>query len=105
MASDNHAPGFEQGRGFTPEDWDEVSDNPELTTEDFARSRPLAETRPDLIEAVRRRRGNPKPATKDLVSLRLDKDVLAKFRATGPGWQSRINDALKAYHLQEGPLP
>jgi uncharacterized protein (DUF4415 family) len=29
------------------------------------------------------------------VSLRLDPDVLEHFRATGPGWQSRINAALR----------
>jgi uncharacterized protein (DUF4415 family) len=29
------------------------------------------------------------------VNLRLDPDVLAHFRATGPGWQSRINEALR----------
>jgi uncharacterized protein (DUF4415 family) len=33
--------------------------------------------------------------TKTPVTLRLDPDVLAKFKATGKGWQSRINDALK----------
>lgn len=32
---------------------------------------------------------------KRLVSLRLDKAVLEHFRATGPGWQSRINQALR----------
>jgi uncharacterized protein (DUF4415 family) len=29
------------------------------------------------------------------VSLRLDRDVIEKFKATGPGWQSRINEALR----------
>jgi uncharacterized protein (DUF4415 family) len=29
------------------------------------------------------------------VTLRLDQDVIAKFRAGGPGWQSRINEALR----------
>ncbi|MDI6026733.1 BrnA antitoxin family protein [Corticibacterium sp. UT-5YL-CI-8] len=33
---------------------------------------------------------------KIVVSLRLDPDVVEKFRATGHGWQSRMNDALKA---------
>lgn len=33
---------------------------------------------------------------KIVVSLRLDPDVIAAFRATGPGWQARINEALKA---------
>jgi len=32
--------------------------------------------------------------TKELVSLRLDKEALAAFRATGPGWQVRINDVV-----------
>jgi uncharacterized protein (DUF4415 family) len=29
------------------------------------------------------------------VSIRLDQDVIDKFKASGPGWQSRINDLLK----------
>lgn len=42
------------------------------------------------------RRGRPKkPQTKLHVSLRLDPDVVASFKATGPGWQARINDALR----------
>lgn len=35
-------------------------------------------------------------ATKQQVTLRLDPDVLAKFREGGPGWQGRINAALRA---------
>lgn len=35
--------------------------------------------------------------TKAQVTLRLDVDVLEKFRATGDGWQTRINDALKSW--------
>jgi uncharacterized protein (DUF4415 family) len=42
------------------------------------------------------RPGRPKSAaTKEAVSLRLDPDILEHFRATGPGWQSRINAALR----------
>lgn len=42
------------------------------------------------------RRGRPaKAAPKEAVNIRLDPDVLAYFRATGPGWQSRINEALR----------
>jgi uncharacterized protein (DUF4415 family) len=40
----------------------------------------------------------PKPAipnAKELVSLRLDRDVLDYFQEGGPGWQDRINDALR----------
>jgi uncharacterized protein (DUF4415 family) len=41
----------------------------------------------------------PKPAVpgaKEMVSLRLDREVLDHFQADGPGWQDRINDALRA---------
>ena len=42
------------------------------------------------------RRGRPKsPHTKRHVSLRLDPDVVDSFKADGPGWQVRINDALR----------
>jgi uncharacterized protein (DUF4415 family) len=35
------------------------------------------------------------PGVKELVSLRIDQDVLEHFQAGGPGWQDRINDALR----------
>jgi uncharacterized protein (DUF4415 family) len=35
------------------------------------------------------------PGVKQLVSLRIDQDVLEHFQETGPGWQDRINDALR----------
>jgi uncharacterized protein (DUF4415 family) len=35
------------------------------------------------------------PGVKELVSLRIDQDVLAHFQEGGPGWQDRINDALR----------
>jgi uncharacterized protein (DUF4415 family) len=41
------------------------------------------------------RRGRPPGSSKNLVSLRLDKDVIDHFRASGPGWQTRLNDALR----------
>ncbi len=36
------------------------------------------------------------PGARQTVSLRLDETVLDYFQADGPGWQDRINDALKA---------
>ena len=35
------------------------------------------------------------PGAKELVSLRIDRDVLDHFQQDGPGWQERINDALR----------
>ena len=47
---------------------------------------------------LRRGRGRPPlVAPKKLVSLRLDQDVIDQFRAGGPGWQSRINAALRQH--------
>jgi len=35
------------------------------------------------------------PGAKEMVSLRIDRDVLEHFQEGGPGWQDRINEALK----------
>jgi uncharacterized protein (DUF4415 family) len=35
------------------------------------------------------------PSVKELVSLRIEQDVLEHFQESGPGWQERINDALR----------
>jgi len=41
-------------------------------------------------------RGRPPSAKrKEMINIRLDPDILAYFRATGPGWQSRINATLR----------
>ena len=42
-----------------------------------------------------RTRGKQKRPTKVLVSLRLERDVVERLRASGPGWQSRVNDMLR----------
>jgi uncharacterized protein (DUF4415 family) len=47
---------------------------------------------------LRRGRGRPPlNSPKKLVSLRLDQDVIDRFRAEGPGWQLRINAALREH--------
>jgi uncharacterized protein (DUF4415 family) len=74
-------------------------DNPEWTAEDFAKARPFSE-----VMATRKRMGRPpKESPKEQVSIRYDADVLEAFRATGEGWQTRMNDALRTY-LREHPL-
>lgn len=55
----------------------------------------LAERAVDAVEA---RVGRPLSG-KQVVSLRLDPDVIAKFRSTGPGWQARINEILRDHAL------
>ncbi|MCS0503607.1 BrnA antitoxin family protein [Ancylobacter sp. GSK1Z-4-2] len=70
-------------------------DNPPVPDEMIARMRPSAEVAPDFVAAVKRARGRQKAPTKEAVKLRLSPDVLAHFRATGPGWQTRIDETLK----------
>ncbi len=70
-------------------------DNPEWTAADFKRARPAAEVAPNIVAAYLKRRGPQKAPTKNLVSLRLDRDVLERFRKTGRGWQGRMNKALR----------
>ncbi len=75
--------------------WVDPDDAPELTGAHFDRA--------DVYDGevlVRRGRGRPPAADrKHLVSLRLDRDVIEKFRATGPGWQTRINEVLRLAKL------
>lgn len=57
---------------------------------------------PEAIEQAlaerRARRGRPVgslSSNKTRVTLRLDRDALERLKATGPGWQTRINDAVR----------
>lgn len=70
-------------------------DNPEWTEADFARAKPLDEFPAYIRDVFVKRPGRPRGSTKEQVSLRIDRDVLERFRATGPGWQTRINEALR----------
>jgi uncharacterized protein (DUF4415 family) len=71
-------------------------ENPEWTKADFMRAKGPDALPPKLRAAFpNTRRGRPPGSNKQAVSLRLDRDVVEKFRATGPGWQSRINEILK----------
>ena len=49
------------------------------------------------IKALRRARGKNKKPTKEQIAIRLDPDILEAFRASGSGWQSRLNAALREW--------
>lgn len=88
--------GFVEGRGYTRADWDEVSDNPEMTEAELRELRPFREVFPDLAASIDRKLGRPKADNpKKAISLRLDAEVIERFKATGDGWQSRMNEALR----------
>lgn len=61
---------------------------------------------PESIVARRRGRpvGSTQAVTKEAVKLRLDADVVAALRGSGDGWQTRINDALRASLALSGKL-
>jgi len=61
---------------------------------------------PDQIAARKRGRpvGSNQATRKEAVKIRLDADVLAALRASGDGWQTRINDALRASLALSGKL-
>ena len=71
--------------------WVDPDDAPELTAEHFERA--------DVYdgETLIRRGRPPTGQAKRLVSLRLDQDVLRRLRELGPGWQTRANEALRAF--------
>jgi uncharacterized protein (DUF4415 family) len=71
---------------IAPHEYDEA---PEFTSEDFAK----AEVR-DGEKLVRRGRP-PLEQPKQAIKLRLDADVVDRWRATGRGWQTRMNAALR----------
>ena len=73
----------------TESDWVDPDDAPELTDEWFETA--------DVYDGEKLiSRGRPKSAfPKQAISLRVDADVLEKFKAGGRGWQGRMNDALR----------
>jgi uncharacterized protein (DUF4415 family) len=82
------------------EGMEEDPENPEWTAEEFAKARPFREVFPDLAASIDRVRGRPRTDNpKQQVSIRLDRDVIEKFKATGKGWQARVNAVLKATKL------
>ena len=85
---------------MSPKKIEDFDDNPEWTKEDFAKARPISEF-PELAAAfAKAKRGRPVGSTKadakQQVALRLDPEVIERFKADGPGWQTRMNDALRA---------
>lgn len=74
-------------------------DNPEWTADDFQKAVAFSEL-PESLQMKLRAigRGRPKAAViKERITIRLSREVVESFRATGPGWQSRMDDALKEW--------
>jgi len=72
-------------------------ENPEWTEETFRRAKPASKVLPAGLQAKlgMRGRGPQKAPTKQMVSIRLSPSVVEAFRATGSGWQGRVDAALQ----------
>lgn len=79
-------------------------DNPEWTKADVARAIPFSAL-PDSLRATlsRRARGPQKAPLKARVTIRLSPEVVESFRATGSGWQTRMDAALKDWLKTHNP--
>ncbi len=79
------------------------SDNPEWVAEDFKSARPLKEGFPDL-HALLKRRGRPKvESPKRSKTFKLSQDVIDGIRASGKGYNARVDEVLRAA-LSEGRI-
>jgi|APSaa5957512622_1039677.scaffolds.fasta_scaffold10096_4 uncharacterized protein (DUF4415 family) len=77
---------------------DEEGEVRELTQDDIKRFKPSAEVLPAEHFKILAKRGRPRKAQPKLsTTVRLDPEVLEYFRATGKGWQTRLNEALREY--------
>ena len=76
----------------TRTEWVDPDDAPELTDEFFEQADEYFGGK-----LVRRGRGRPVGSHKTATTIRLDDEVLEAFKATGRGWQTRVNAALKEW--------
>jgi uncharacterized protein (DUF4415 family) len=82
-------------------------DNPEWTDEMFARARPAREFFSPEVYAelcAMRQRGPKEKPLKVPTTIRFDADVLAALKASGKGWQTRVNDAVKDWLRTHSPV-
>ena len=89
----------ESKKNSKPE-WHDPDDAPDLSTPEWRAKFEEADLyhRNVLIQRGRPKLESPKVST----TIRLDADILEKFRAHGPKWQSRINDALREWLKKAG---
>jgi len=70
----------------------------ELTASDFALFKPAHEVLPSKLHATLgiKPRGKQLTPTKVSTTIRFDADVIEALKATGKGWQTRVNDMVRA---------
>lgn len=76
-----------------------------LTAADLSTFRPASDALPPSLQKTlgMRQRGPQRSPTKVSTTIRLSSDVLQAFRATGDGWQTRVDAALKDWLKTHSP--
>ena len=74
-----------------------------LTAADMKRFRPAKDVLPATLLAKLKVRGPQKTPTKERITIRLSPEVVQRFRATGDGWQTRVDAALKDWLKSHKP--
>ena len=75
----------------------------ELSAADIKRMRPAREMLPASLRAKLGVRGPQRAPTKQRVTIRLSPEVVERFRATGDGWQTRVDAALQDWLKSHSP--
>ena len=75
----------------------------ELSTEDMRRFRPSRDVLPPTLLSKLGVRGPQRAPTKERITIRLSPEVVQPFRATGDGWQTRVDAALKDWLKSHKP--
>lgn len=76
----------------------------ELQKKDFKSFKSAEEVLPAELIAILPKRGRPtSESPKKAVNIRLSPDVLTSFKATGRGWQTRIDEALRDWLKEHSP--
>jgi uncharacterized protein (DUF4415 family) len=75
----------------------------ELTATDLTAFRPARKALPQSLRRKIGVRGPQKSPTKERITIRLSQDVVKRFRATGTGWQTRVDVALQNWLKKHNP--
>jgi uncharacterized protein (DUF4415 family) len=91
---------WDKVKSLTDEEIIHDSDSPSTSEEDWTTAFVSHSAYQLHSETTKRKRGANKLPTKEQVAIRFDEEVLAYFRSTGKGWQTRMNEVLKEWVKQ-----
>jgi uncharacterized protein (DUF4415 family) len=75
----------------------------ELTAEEIGKFKPAVEVLPASLRRKLGVRGPQKAPTKERITIRLSREVVAQFRESGEGWQTRVDAALREWLKSHSP--